>query len=126
MAEKGIRLSPKHGVNPSVGICFYCGKPDGTVVLPGMLKGDVEAPREAVWTREPCADCKGWMGKGVILVGVRDGQPKSDNPDRSGHFTVITEDGVRRAFPTEFADQLLKTRFGFIEESALRALGAIK
>jgi hypothetical protein len=43
-----IKLSPQHGVNPSIGVCFYCGEDSGEIILPGRLKGDVEAPRRAV------------------------------------------------------------------------------
>lgn len=56
MAKGDIRLSKKHGVNPSVTVCAVCGKDLG-VALFGRLKGDVEAPRK-VFDAEPCDDCK--------------------------------------------------------------------
>lgn len=37
--SKSIKLSPKHGVNPSVTHCECCGKEIG-VALFGRLKGD--------------------------------------------------------------------------------------
>lgn len=55
MKEKSIKLSPKHGVNPSLIKCPICGKEYG-VALFGRLKGDVEAPKEV--TGEPCDDCQ--------------------------------------------------------------------
>lgn len=41
--SKGIRVSEKHGVNPSITICPICGKETGIALL-GKLKGDKEAP----------------------------------------------------------------------------------
>lgn len=43
--SKDIRVSEKHGVNPSITICPICGKETGIVLL-GKLKGDEEAPRK--------------------------------------------------------------------------------
>ena len=45
--KDGIRLSPKHGVNPAVPLCFLCGQAKNEIVLAGRLPGDVEAPRAA-------------------------------------------------------------------------------
>lgn len=54
--EKGIRISEKHGVNPSLECCLLCGKEMG-IVLFGRLKGDAEAPKQ-VCTGNICDDCK--------------------------------------------------------------------
>lgn len=43
--SKGIRVSEKHGVNPSITICPICGK-ETSIALLGKLKGDKEAPRK--------------------------------------------------------------------------------
>lgn len=121
-----IRLSEKHGVNPSVGICFYCGKEDGTVVLLGRLPGDQEAPRQAVFTKEPCAECKEHMKQGIMLLEVLDGQ-SGDNPRRTGRMWVITEDAARRLFhPEEVVEDVLKKRVAFLEESVATKLGLPK
>lgn len=56
MKEKNIKLSPKHGVNPSLILCAICGKSTG-LALQGLLKNDAEAPRQVI-DREPCDDCK--------------------------------------------------------------------
>lgn len=37
--SKGIRVSEKYGVNPSITICPICGKETGIALL-GRLKGD--------------------------------------------------------------------------------------
>ena len=40
--SKGIKLSPKHGVNPSMDLCFWCGQPKGLILCGRMheKKGD--------------------------------------------------------------------------------------
>ena len=34
-----ILLSPKHGVNPTIPVCFWCGREKNEVALMGYLKG---------------------------------------------------------------------------------------
>lgn len=50
-----IRLSPKHGFNPSIVICPVCGK-DTSIALFGRLKGDTEAPKQI--KGDLCDECK--------------------------------------------------------------------
>ena len=50
-----IKLSKKHGVNPTLLICPICKKDVGIGLL-GRLKGDAEAPRQMYG--ELCDDCK--------------------------------------------------------------------
>ena len=66
---KVIKLSDKHGVNPSMSICIFCGEPKGVALL-GKLKGDVEAPREVVTDYEPCDKCKEKFNSGVPIIEV--------------------------------------------------------
>lgn len=101
-----VKLSKKHGLNPSLSICFFCGKEKNELVLPGKLKGDQEAPRKAVWNYEPCESCKKYMKEGVLVAVVKDGSgPK--NPYRTGRMLVIKNEDANK-----------KTRFFFLEESA--------
>ena len=50
-----IKLSKKHGANPTLLICPICKKDVG-IGLFGRLKGDAEAPRKMYG--ELCDDCK--------------------------------------------------------------------
>lgn len=68
-----IRLSEKHGVNPSLDLCFLCNEPKGVALL-GRLPGDAEAPRQAVFDEEPCDKCLEWMKQGIILISVDESQ----------------------------------------------------
>lgn len=121
-----IRLSPKHGVNPSVGQCFYCLQDDGTIVLPGMLKGDAEAPRRACWTKEPCPKCKEWMKVGIIMISVDEKKTEDpEDPWRTGRFAVVKEEAFKRwgIGPKELKDDILKRRVCFVPDDAWEKLG---
>ena len=77
--SKGIKLSKKHGLNPSLDICFWCGEPKG-LALCGRIKGDAEAPRSMVTSLEPCDKCKDKFKLGVHLIEViDDGSRFGDN-----------------------------------------------
>lgn len=49
-----IKISPKHGVNPTIPVCFFCGKPKNEIALMGRMGGkeDIEAPRNLVLDEE--------------------------------------------------------------------------
>lgn len=63
--SKGIRVSEKHGVNPSITICPICGKETGITLL-GKLKGDKEAPMRML--SDPCDDCISKLGNDKIYI----------------------------------------------------------
>jgi hypothetical protein len=63
--SKGIRVSEKHGVNPSITICPICGKETGIALL-GKLKGDKEAPMRML--SDPCDDCVSKLGDDKIYI----------------------------------------------------------
>ena len=63
--SKGIRVSEKHGVNPSITICPICGKETGIALL-GKLKGDKEAPMRML--SDPCDDCISKVGNDKIYI----------------------------------------------------------
>lgn len=65
--SKGIRVSEKHGVNPSITICPICGKETGIALL-GKLKGDKEAPMRML--SDPCDDCISKLGNDKIYILV--------------------------------------------------------
>ena len=130
----GIRLSPKYGVNPSLSVCFFCGGGKNEIVLPGWLRGDAEAPRKAVWHKEPCDECKKFMEQGVMLIRVRD-EPAStkphENPYRLGQIIVVKVDYFQRIRGREqvgspmwkWANDAMMRRCSFVEDSAWKAFG---
>tara|TARA_Y100000592_G_C5376392_1_gene271188 strand:+ start:122 stop:493 length:372 start_codon:yes stop_codon:yes gene_type:complete len=118
-----IRLSEKHGVNPSIHVCYFCQKSeDGEIVLAGRLPGDKKAPHRASWHEEPCAECRGYMKQGIILISVRDGEPRG-NPYRTGGWCVVREDAVRRIFPEAIAEEAASMRFCFVEDAPWDIMG---
>lgn len=88
---KSIKLSPKHGVNPSVLHCFICGKEIGVALL-GKLKGDAEAPKDISNPNELCDDCKKALETGKFVLEVKDNS--EDNPERTGRYVCIKKDAL--------------------------------
>ena len=103
-----IRLSEKHGVNPTIPECFFCGEPKNEVVLLGKLKDDAEAPMHCVLDYEPCDRCKEQMSQGVTLIEVTDRQPVDGRPPIKakgdipvyplGSYAVVKPEAAERVF----------------------------
>lgn len=55
MKNDSIKLSPEHGLNPSITLCPICKKEVGVALL-GELEGDAEAPKYIEGTL--CDDCR--------------------------------------------------------------------
>ena len=77
--KNNIRLSRNHGVNPSVGVCFWCGSDSGELLLLGALPQDAEAPRRMCVNYDPCEKCQAGINLGVWVVEVFDSP--NDCPD---------------------------------------------
>ena len=123
MRRRGLRLSPKHGVNPVIPLCFFCLKPKKEVILAGYIKGDAEAPHSVVWDRNPCNTCAEYMCQGIIFISVKDGETE-DNPYRTGGWIVVTEDAMRRILIIpQFADVIARVRFAFVPDHVWDQIG---
>ena len=86
--KNSIKLSPKHGVNPSILHCFICGKETGLTLL-GKLKGDKEAPKDITNPNELCDDCKKQINAGnKFILEVKDNTDEH-NPERTGRLVCI-------------------------------------
>lgn len=93
MEDKGIEVSPKHGVNPSICHCIVCGKEYGLALF-GRLKGDKEAPKDIY--EGLCEDCKGVIDKGgIMIIEVKDGE-KGNNPYRTGRVVGVSKEFKER------------------------------
>lgn len=121
---KNIRISERHGVNPSVGICFFCGE-GKEVILFGRMREDAEAPREVCLDKEPCQKCADFMKQGIILIGCDEAKSAADphNPYRDGNWAVVTEDYVRRAFTPEMAEVAMNKRACFVGSDVWKLMG---
>ena len=101
--SKSIRLSKKHGVNPTLAVCAWCGEETGEIALLGYMgKGDPEAPRRMVIGYEPCPKCAELWAQGTACIEVSD-RPLTDGqpPIQSGFYptgrlTVIKREAAAR------------------------------
>lgn len=110
---EGVRLSPKHGVNPMVLQCPLCGG-DAGIALLGKLPNDAEAPRKGTGT-EPCDECKKLMAMGFLLIEVKDGS--TADPYRTGRIWVVSDEYAKKIC----AD--MSRGAAYIEESTTSKLG---
>ena len=102
--SKGIKISPKHGLNPTIPVCFWCGKQKNEIALMGHMKGDIEAPKNMVLEYVPCEECPNHMAMGVAVLEASDhpnteGQPpmqKGVYP--TSRFVVVTTECADRVF----------------------------
>lgn len=116
-----IRLSEKHGVNPMLMTCFWCGENRGDIALLGKLKGDAEAPRHVVLDYEPCDQCKEKMDKGIMIAEAVE-HPANENQIPfykgcypTGNWSVVKEEAVREFLRPEVWDSVLKHRACFLD-----------
>lgn len=99
--SKNIKLSEKHGVNPSMDCCFYCGEVIG-IALMGKLKDDVEAPRQCYTSLEPCDKCKEKYKDYVLGV-----EKERDSDTPTGRWMAIRKEAIveeMREYPVVFMD----------------------
>ena len=100
-----IRLHPEHGINPTIGVCFWCGKDDGTIALLGA-SCEGEAPMRSILSYEPCAACKKQMRRGILCIEI----DRARFPDRAplnkadrdsvptGRWCVVKREAAERMF----------------------------
>lgn len=119
-----IRLSPKHGVNPSLEICVYCGGEKGIALL-GKIRGrgndDIEAPSKIILDKEPCDECKEGMSQGITVFEANKALAQEHNGDpRTGKLVVMKEDKFISwmksvGMEEETLNNILKNRAMFME-----------
>ena len=96
MKEKSIRLHPKHGLNPTIPLCWWCGKTKNEVALLGAAyKG--EAPREMLLDYLPCDDCRAVHKQGLLIIEALVSRA-GDEPQRTGKWCVMKREAAARVF----------------------------
>ena len=127
--KDSIPLSPTHGVNPSLGQCFWCGEQNGTVLLLGRLPNDQPAPYMVVMDYEPCNACKKKFAMGVTLVEVTDtplanGQRPfgTSGAYPTGRLVVVTPDSILRIFQQPMADLIVQNKSAIIDPEVFELL----
>lgn len=107
--SEAIRLSPKHGLNPTIPVCFWCGEERGEVALLGRIgdgrKGeDIEAPMHCIIDYEPCPACLAKMNNGFTVVEATPipnnttNVPIQDGVYPTGRFVVIKNEAAAKVF----------------------------
>lgn len=86
--KKSIKISPQHGLNPSIEKCPVCGKEMG-LVLYGRLKGDIEAPK---YSETLCDECK---EKYITLLEA------TDNRKPTGRCLYVKREAISERFRKE-------------------------
>lgn len=98
--DDGIELSPRHGLNPMLTTCFWCGESTGVALIGRIRKAgddDAEAPQRSCVSLEPCDKCRKNFEKGVLIIEVtEDGSQFGNN----GRFSLGAKDGPQRLWPT--------------------------
>lgn len=102
--SKGIKLSPKHGLNATIPVCFFCGKEKNEIALLGKIdREDSEAPMKTVLNFEPCDECKEKFAQGVLLIEVTKtptyiGMPIAENAYPTGRYVVVKPEALNGDF----------------------------
>lgn len=118
--SKGIEISPKHGLNPTIPVCFWCGKDKNEIALLGRIRektknryganvteqdSDIEAPSRMVIDYEPCDECMKMWDSGVAVIEAQETPIMPNQPEiqkgiyPTGRFAVVTVEGADRVFP---------------------------
>lgn len=89
-----IKISPKHGLNPTIPICFWCGQDKNEVGLLGKIdKEDSEAPQRMIINYDPCDKCSELFSKGIHVIGA------SNHPIVPSMFPIISDENMT-LYPT--------------------------
>jgi len=112
----GVRLHKEHGLNPTIPVCFLCGKDKNELVLLGAAYKE-KAPMHMCMDKEPCDDCKEKMKEYVVLVEVKDGCDQRD-PYRTGMIAYLKHEAAKNIFGPD----VLKHKAAFVEQTALKQI----
>lgn len=116
-----IRLSPKHGVNPSIPTCFWCGEAMNMLVLFGRLPNDKKAGMHCgAISYEPCEKCKESWSKGIVLIEAgmspqSENQPEMSGAYPTGKWAVMTREAASHIFTPNVRDEILKQGMCFMD-----------
>lgn len=121
MAKDSIELSPKHGLNPTIKMCFYCGEESGEIAIMGRIRergangkpikdSDVEAPRQMLLDYQPCEKCKEKLKDKFLIYRTEPAE---------GRLPVFARDRIATAYvgiPKEKAKEFLDDCLNISEE----------
>lgn len=120
-------LNPKHGVNPTIRQCFWCGESTDEILLLGDAIKE-QAPMHMVIDYEPCQHCVEAFEQGILIIEVSKTPVQDKQPDLGGAYPtgahwVVTEDCIERLLQASTAKEILKTRRAMITKQDAVKLG---
>jgi len=126
---RSIKLHPRHGLNPTINQCFWCGKDQGGISLLGnAYKG--KAPMHMVTNYDPCDTCKTKMERGIWIIECRSADNDHPAMDRinklapTGRWWVLTEESFAKwPLLPEVKEATLKKRALMIEAQVAKIIG---
>ena len=118
-------LSKEKGLDPMLSTCFLCGKEKNEIILTGIVGDTIRQKagvhrdaRSLCFNKEPCDECKSYMEIGVIFISTKDGENGSDNPYRTGCFSVVKLEAAKR-----WGLDIDKSRVYFVEDKIWDKMG---
>lgn len=127
MAKKDyITLSKRHGLNPSMPTCYFCGEATGEIILPGLAgeklakelgNADGQMPMYCPPVSiMPCAKCK---EKGVGFVEV----DNETNQQPTGRRWLLKDSALNFIQPRDLLEAILKQRICILAAETVSAIG---
>lgn len=128
--RSSITLSKKHGVNPTIPICFWCGKEKNEIAMLGKLPGDMEAPR-SMWIPgdyDPCEECEQNWNKGIRVIEASNApvlypeQPSYYGAYPTGNNIILEPNKIEVIFKNVDFDKIREKKMCFMDKSAFTKL----
>jgi len=121
-----ISISKEHGLNPTLGVCLWCGEEDGTIGLLGA-NGGKQAPRHSIISSAPCPKCKAGMAQGITLIEASP-TPKAGYTNIGGAYIsrrwfVIKREAAERILTAgPVRDSVLRVGKGYLDTETFEYL----
>jgi 2-hydroxychromene-2-carboxylate isomerase len=122
--EKSIRLHKEFGVNPTIPLCFWCGKERNEVAMLGAAYAK-QAPTHMVIDYIPCDACAALQAQGITVAEARRNLGSAST--LTGRWMVLTEQGIRHFVQSEaMLKAVLRARRTLVEPEAFALLLAAR
>lgn len=127
---KNIKISPKHGLNPLIPKCFFCGKEKNEIAILGKIdRKDSEAPRSAIIDYVPCEECKEKFKSGILLVEASE-KPIVKNQMEivkgaypTGKWMLVSEKFIRGwMVDKDYAERIIKAKCSLVSSGMLESI----
>ena len=103
MSNMSIRLHPTHGLNPTLTVCWWCGKETGEIALLGAAyKG--EAPHHMVVNHNPCHECEALQSRGVVMIEGNESSPNG----WTGRWCVVKTAAAEKMLSADMFQQIMR------------------